>query len=150
MKQYADYMDEITGDELYEGLMVCGMFSEKLPPIFTSKEFFEYAQTIKDKKSYSWHKPQNYITFDVIRNNGNQRTIGIPSPFAYDFLCKELKDSWDNIRQYFHEITASNPSNISLIHLRKMKNSKSVFKMNYKDWQHEASSVDQRNYTLQS
>lgn len=143
MKQYADYMDEITGDELYEGLMVCGMFSEKLPPIFTSKEFFEYAQTIKDKKSYSWHKPQNYITFDVIRNNGNQRTIGIPSPFAYDFLCKELKDSWDNIRQYFHEITASNPSNISLIHLRKMKNSKSVFKMNYKDWQHEASSVDQ-------
>lgn len=61
MKQYADYMDEITGDELYEGLMVCGMFSEKLPPIFTSEEFFEYAQTIKDKNPTAGINPKSIL-----------------------------------------------------------------------------------------
>lgn len=39
-KSYYDFMSEITPTDLYAGLLAYGMFSEKLPPIFTSKPFF--------------------------------------------------------------------------------------------------------------
>lgn len=35
-KKYADYMDEISADDLYKGLLSYGLFSEKLPLIFES------------------------------------------------------------------------------------------------------------------
>ena len=35
-KKYADFMDEISSDELYEGLLAYGLFTDKLPPVFTS------------------------------------------------------------------------------------------------------------------
>ena len=40
-KKYSEFMDEITADELYEGLLGYGMFANKLPPIFTSVPFFD-------------------------------------------------------------------------------------------------------------
>ena len=42
MKSYYDYIDEITEDELYKGLLGYGLFAEKLPPIFTSESFYNY------------------------------------------------------------------------------------------------------------
>ena len=41
-KKYADYMDEISADDLYKGLLSYGLFSEKLPPIFESCQFYEF------------------------------------------------------------------------------------------------------------
>ena len=35
-------MNEITKDELLEGLLGYGMFAEKIPPIFTSKPLYDY------------------------------------------------------------------------------------------------------------
>ena len=35
-KKYADYMDEISVDDLYKVLLSYGLFSEKLPAIFES------------------------------------------------------------------------------------------------------------------
>ena len=34
MKEYSEFMDEISQDELYTGLLV-GMFADRLPPMFT-------------------------------------------------------------------------------------------------------------------
>ena len=40
MKRYSEYMEEISSEDLYKGLLAHGMFSDKLPPIFTSEHFF--------------------------------------------------------------------------------------------------------------
>ena len=46
-KKYIDYMDEISSDELYEGLLSYGIFADKLPPIFTGENFFQYVSTLQ-------------------------------------------------------------------------------------------------------
>lgn len=43
-KKYTDFMDEISSDELYEGLLAYGLFAEKLPPLFTSVFFITAKQ----------------------------------------------------------------------------------------------------------
>ena len=66
MKSYSSYMDEITGDELYKGLLAYGMFSEKLPPIFSSKSFYDYCVSLSKesfpKKLFS-KKCHNFISW---------------------------------------------------------------------------------------
>lgn len=56
MKTYYDFMSEIKADELYDKLVSYGMFSEKLPTIFTGDLFFKYCKNIRkqtfSKKSY--------------------------------------------------------------------------------------------------
>ena len=47
-KKYADFMDEISSDELYEGLLAYGFFAEKLPPVFTAVPFFNYCKTASE------------------------------------------------------------------------------------------------------
>ena len=42
MKTYFDYIDEINADDLYKGLLGHGLFAEKLPPVFTSEDFYNY------------------------------------------------------------------------------------------------------------
>lgn len=39
-------MNEISRDELFEGLLGYGLFAEKLPPIFTSKSFYDYCKKV--------------------------------------------------------------------------------------------------------
>lgn len=46
MKKYFTYMDEISPDELYKGLIAHGMFAEKLPPVFTSEAFYDYCLSL--------------------------------------------------------------------------------------------------------
>ena len=48
-KQYKDFMGEISKDELYCGLLAHGLFSEKLPPVFTS-EFFGLPPIVVPKR----------------------------------------------------------------------------------------------------
>lgn len=57
-KKYAEYLEEISSDELYEGLLGYGMFANKLPPIFTSVPFYEYCRNNNPKFSKKW---QDYV-----------------------------------------------------------------------------------------
>ena len=41
-KKYADYMNEISADDLYKGLLAFGLISNKIPPVFSSSPFFDY------------------------------------------------------------------------------------------------------------
>lgn len=92
-KKYTDFMDEISSDELYEGLLAYGLFAEKLPPVFTSVPFFNYCKTRSEefKLNMCWNE---YITFRVMRNISIPRLMGIPNPFRYQMLCAELKNDW--------------------------------------------------------
>lgn len=58
-------MDGLTADMLYKGLLANGLFTEKLPPIFTSEEFCEYILSLKQPFSEGDH---GFIFFDSMRD----------------------------------------------------------------------------------
>ena len=130
-KRYTDFMDEISSDELYEGLLAYGFFAEKLPPIFTAVPFFNYCKTVSESFEAGWNE---YITFRVMRNISIPRLMGIPNPFKYQRMCSELRDDWDEIRSHFHKQTGGQSYRVSRIHIRKEYNEKRIFEMNYKNW----------------
>ena len=70
-KMYAELMDEIAADELYEDLLAYGFFAEKIPPVFTAVPFFDYCKRISF--SDGWNE---YITFQVMRNISIPRLMG--------------------------------------------------------------------------
>ena len=125
-------MAEISSDELYYGLLAYGLFSEKLPPIFTSEVFYEYCCNLKQPFNNQGHQ---YIHFESIRNVNNiPRAYGIPNPMAYQKLCKGLADYWDKLQRHFQNQTQEQAHIVSRIHIRKHKGSKALFEMNYKNW----------------
>jgi len=130
-KKYTDFMDEISSDELYEGLLAYGLFAEKLPPVFTSVPFFDYCKKASQPFESHWNE---YITFRVMRNINIPRLMGIPNPFSYQRLCAELRDDWDQLRSHFHEQTDGQDYRVSRIHIRKEYDNKRIFEMNYKNW----------------
>lgn len=130
-KKYTDFMDEISPDELYEGLLAYGFFAEKLPPVFTAVPFFNYCKTVPDSFESGWNE---YITFRVMRSISIPRLMGIPNPFKYQRVCAELRDNWDKICTHFHAQTDGQSYRVSRIHIRKEYNKKRIFEMNYKNW----------------
>ena len=130
-KKYCDFMDEIDANELYEGLLAYGFFSDKIPPIFTSVPFYEYCKSATTRFAPGWNE---YIVFRTMRNNGIPRLMGLPTPMKYERLCATLRDSWEDIKNHFHHQTDYQDYRISRIHIRKEHEKKQLFKMNYKDW----------------
>ena len=129
-KKYIEYMDEISSDELYHGLLGGGLFNEKLPPIFTSESFYDYCT----RNNFTNDQANQYIFHENMRNTNEPRPLGIPTPFSYNRLCRCLSENWDNIREHFRIYTSNHNHKISRIHIRKRVNRISLFRMNYKDW----------------
>lgn len=71
-------MSEIRDDELYDSLISYGMFSEKLPPIFTGDLFLNYCKNIR-KQPFSAKQWRGYIHYESMRNTNIPRNIGIPT-----------------------------------------------------------------------
>lgn len=131
MKKYFDYLKEITKDELYEGLLGYGLFSEMLPPFLSSESFFRYC---KRNSHLATDGNATYIEYNSMRNINIPRTIGIPSPFNYNGLCKALSDNWENIKKHFENNTKNEEYKKSRIHIRKIKDKKTIFEMSYNNW----------------
>lgn len=135
-KKYHEYMNDITADEIYEGLLGYGLFSEKLPPVFSSKSFYEFCSS----NSVSFKKePTNYVFYENIRNINLPRPLGIPNPMSYHFLCNSIRENWFNIQNHFEEQTLNQEHKISRIHIRKMKDTNQLFQMNYSNWKIDSS-----------
>ena len=124
-------MKEISPDRLYYGLLAHGLFSEKLPPIFTSVNFFDYCQSIKHNFQ---ERPSNYINFNSMRETNIPRQLGIPNPMAYQQLCKCLSDNWYKICDRFERYTSNQSHKVSRIHIRKLNKKGALFEMNYNKW----------------
>ncbi len=131
MKRYSDFMNEITQADLYKGLLGYGLFSEKLPPFLSSEDFFSYC--IKTNPSFQ-DKPRAPVYYESMRNTNVPRLIGIPSPMAYQRLCKCLSDYWSELQALFFANTKSERHTVSRIHLRRMSGTQMLFKMNYVNW----------------
>lgn len=125
---YTEHLESISSKQLYEGLLGCGLFADTLPPVFTSMPFLAYCEETRCLFSDC---PSAYITCESVRNNGEARQMGIPNPFAYERLCSFLRAYWKDLRAYFALHTKGQLHKISRIHLRRMKNTASLFKMTY-------------------
>lgn len=127
-------MQEITAEELYEGLLGYGMFNEKLPPFLTSKPFFDYCK-VSHPTFNNTNKVQSYIMYEHMRNINIPRAFGIPTPMAYQRLCLALINNWDKIVEHFENKTKNEGYKVSRIHIRKIKDTKKIFKMNYNNFE---------------
>ena len=130
-KKYADYMNEITSDELYKGMLSHGLFCEKLPPVLSTVPFYNYC--LKYKTQFE-DKARQYISFSSMRNINVPRQFGIPNPFAYQELCRCLADNWATIKSHFEDKTKNQIFKVSRIHIRKMSDTEALFEMNYNNW----------------
>lgn len=126
-----DYYDEITQDDLFEGLLGYGMFANKLPPIFTSHALYEYAV---NKRWMPRKKSRGYVSFVALKNTGGVRSMGIPHPASYYRLCCALRDSWEIIKKEMSDNSDCQRYKVSRIHLRKSFTSKRLFDMSYRSW----------------
>lgn len=63
-KSYADLMNDISADELYERLLAYGLFADKLPPILSSVAFYDYCKNIATPFSDNW---KQYIYYESIQ-----------------------------------------------------------------------------------
>lgn len=132
-------MDEISEDDLYKGLLAFGLFSNKVPPVFSSTSFFDYCVNKHPKFSDSAH---DYVRYKTLRNINIPRQLGIPVPMAYEKMCSVLKDNWSDIQSHFHTYTDAQTHVISRIHVQKRKNKDELFEMNYDDWRNAGSPKD--------
>ena len=130
-RNYIDFMDEISAEDLYEGLLGRGLFADKLPPMFTSEPFMRFWA---ERKQGCKEVRSDWISFSYIRNVGIKRDFGIPSPFAYEKLVRHISAYWDEIRLVLRDCTRGHPYRISRIHIRKRKDTNSLFSMNYHCW----------------
>lgn len=131
---YIDSLESITANDLYDGLMLQGMFTEKLPKIFTMDDF---CNCVKDgliiKDSEFSKLVFNYIPYETMRDTNVPRLLAVPNPFAYHILCKFLSEHWEKIKNHFIDKTAKHLHKVSQIHIRKIKDSKCLFKLNYQE-----------------
>lgn len=124
-------MSEITPDELYKGLLAHGLFSEKIPPIFTSEMFFDYCENMSGNFQ---DRACGFIYYENMRNINVPRPLGIPNPMAYQRLCKCLKQNWSALITHFEAQTKAQTHKVSRIHIRKMYRNPALFHMNYENW----------------
>lgn len=132
MKVYYEFQEEITREELFKGLLGFGLFAEKIPNFLTSEAFYEYIGT--KKFPYNDSKPTDYIRYSNMRNINIPRPLSIPEPFSYANQTKIISENWSKITSHFKKKTKSQTYKISRIHIRKLKNSDSLFEMNYKNF----------------
>nr|WP_308641986.1 RNA-directed DNA polymerase [Paenibacillus nuruki] len=133
LKKYSDFMNELNNEDIFEGLLGYGLFSEKLPPIFDSVPFYKYCKNFNPKFENT-PRETNFIRYENMRNINIPRSIGIPNPMNYYQLCFFIKNHWDKLKDFFEKQTQNQTIKVSRLHIRKMRDTKIVFKMNYKNY----------------
>lgn len=135
LKTYYEYMDEISPDELYDRLMEFGFISDKLPNIFDLSGYLSFSKADRVSNPSKRNKfISQYIKYNNIRIVNIPRILGIPTPMAYEVLCHKLKENWGEIQNHFKDKTNNQNWKVSKVHIRKMKETKSLFEMNYDNW----------------
>lgn len=124
-------MADISGSELYDGLVGHGLFASKIPNFLTSENFLEYS---KRPSFPNQNTERDYIRYSNIRNINVPRPLAIPDPFAYANLCHFISTIWTEIIDHFKNKTSLETYKVSRIHIRKFFQKDGLFEMNYKNF----------------
>lgn len=131
-KTYYELLNEITSEELFDGLLGYGLFAEKIPPFLTAENFLDFCKTPPDGFNFD-KSEKRYIHYESMRNINVPRILAIPNPIAYYNQCKVLSDNWDKLLEYFEKQTKEHEYRISRIHIRKIDDSFKIFETCYQD-----------------
>lgn len=123
-KPYYEHHSSLSSDEIYEGLLGYGMFSDNLPSFLQSIDFFAWCNLQKEP---TFQKKETIpVYYESIRNINIPRIITIPNPIAYRNLCFNLKDNWNEVLMHFEKYTDNQTWKVSRIHIRKTKENKKI------------------------
>jgi hypothetical protein len=131
-KTYHEILNELSSDDIFDGLLGYGLFNEKIPNFLTSETFLTFCKNLPKNLTLN-SKPSGYVNYDTIRNINIPRVLSIPSPISYYHQCRVLSDNWNNILKHFKNNTIDNEHKVSRIHVRKIDTSYKIFEMNYKN-----------------
>ena len=124
------YPDLTDPDHVYKGLIGHGLFSEKLPPCFNSLDLKEWNCEEFLKPEFNKYKDHACINFNSQRDTNVPRTMSIPHPESYIYLCTFLKDHWIDINQLIGGKIPTKKK--SFIHVRHIADTGKIFEMSYK------------------
>ena len=116
-----EYPDLMNAEDVYRGLLGYGMFSDKLPPCFSSKSLLVIENNINDPS------PHSYVSYLSTRNTNIARQLAVPHPESYLVLCKKIKDNWKKINKHI----GKPDKKFNFCHVRKIKDKNHIFEMNY-------------------
>ena len=127
----------LSPSEAFTGLIDYGLFSERMPPCFSSAGLSRHVppalvplMTENDNeqlKKLLKNKRHDYIRYDSMRHTNIPRQLGIPHPESYIVQCLALKRHWDKIKRHCAKPTIP----VSRIFVRKSAGTR-LFRMNYK------------------
>ncbi|MYB67643.1 MAG: RNA-directed DNA polymerase [Gemmatimonadetes bacterium] len=127
----------LSEDDAFVGLVDYGLFSEKLPPCFTSEGLSDHVPNIllkltteNDEKKLDKllkNREHDFIRYEPLREVKSPRQIGVSHPESHIVQCLALKRHWAKIKRH----CAKPETPVSRVFVRKMS-SKRVFRMNYK------------------
>lgn len=126
-KSYYQHHYSLSPEEVYEGLLSYGMFSDNLPSFLQSIDFFDWCE--KQKESTFQKEETTPVYYESIRNINIPRILTIPNPVAYRNLCFNLKNNWSDILLHFQTHTDSQDWKVSRIHIRKTRENKKILVM---------------------
>ena len=126
----------LSDDQAFMGLVDYGLFSEKLPPCFTSeglsshvpKELLSLITTDNENDLNGLLKGRrhDFIRYELLRDVNIPRQMGAPHPESYIVQCLALKRHWGEIKKHCAKPTTP----VSRLFVRKTSSNR-VFRMNY-------------------
>ena len=140
-------MKSITVENLFDGFLGYGLFSDRIPPFLSSESFLNFVKVANPKIFENTDK--GFIQYENIRNINIPRLLAIPEPVAYRNLCKSLSENWSELLKHFEKYTAHHQYKVSRIHIRKIKNSKIIFVMGEYDEPYELTVVDEKKHLFE-
>lgn len=146
-KSYLEQMKSITVDNIFDGFLGYGLFSDRTPPFLTSEPFLNFVKTANPQIFENTDK--GFIQYENIRNINIPRLLAIPEPVAYRNLCKTLSENWNELLKHFEKYTAHHQYKVSRIHIRKIKNSKIIFVMGEYDEFYEEPKIVEEKYIFE-
>lgn len=140
-------MKSITAQNLFDGFLGYGLFSDRIPPFLTSEPFLNFVKTANPK--IFEYTDKGFIQYENIRNINIPRLLAIPEPVAYRNLCKSLSENWSELLKHFEKYTVHHQYKVSRIHIRKIKNSKIIFVMGEYEEPYELTIVDEKKHLFE-
>ncbi len=130
--------ERISSYMLKSGLLNYGLFSNKVPPCFTTRGLLEIVNnndinTILDETDEKKLKKSldclnhDHIRYEAMRETNISRNIGIPHPEAYIVQVLAIEKNWREIVEYCNKPEVT----FSRVYVRQLSSGR-VFEMNYK------------------
>jgi len=139
MSEIVVIYNKLSEEDVFYGLLDYGLFSEKIPPCFSSVGLADFIKNDKDlikifnltdekdlKKALD-KRAYDYIRYEAVRDINIPRSLGIPHPESYAVQALAIKKYWIDIQSH----CAQPDVKVSRIHVRSVGGGR-IFEMNYK------------------